>query len=54
MEDAMAKAFEVNENTEKNRKRQPQKQPADNRDHSKPPGKAFQVNGNSEEDKESR
>jgi len=29
MEDAMAKALEVNENTEKNRKRQPQKQPGD-------------------------
>jgi hypothetical protein len=53
MEDAMAKTFQVNNNTAGKQDRQPQQQPGDNRNQQKPPGKAgkaFQVNENSMED----
>ena len=52
MEDAMAKALEVNDNTAQNQERQPQQQPDDKRNQQKLQGKALQVNENSVEDEE--
>lgn len=52
MEDAMAKALEVNDNTAQNQERQPQQQSGDKRNQQKLQGKAFQVNENSVEDQE--
>lgn len=52
MEDAMAKALEVNDNTAKNQERQPQQQSGDKPNQQKLEGKALQVNENSVEDEE--
>jgi len=52
MEDAMAKALEVNDNTAQNQELQPQQQSGDKRNQQKLQGKAFQVNENSVEDQE--
>jgi hypothetical protein len=49
MEDAMAKALEVNDNTAQNQERQPQQQSGDKRNQ-KLQGNAFEVNENSVED----
>jgi hypothetical protein len=51
MEDAMAKALEVNDNTAQNQERKPQ-QPSDKLNPQKLEGKALQVNENSVEDEE--
>ena len=52
MEDGMAKALEVNDNTAQNQERQPQQQSGDKRNQQKLQGKALQVNENSVEDQE--
>jgi hypothetical protein len=52
MEDAMAKALDVNDNTAQTQKRQPQQQSGDKRNQQKLEGKALQVNENSVEDPE--
>jgi hypothetical protein len=52
MEDAMAKALEVNDNTAQNEKRKPQQQSDDKHNQQKLQGKALQVNENSVEDQE--
>jgi hypothetical protein len=52
MEDAMAKALEVNDDTAQNQERQPQQQSGDKRNEQKLQGKALQVNENSVEDQE--
>jgi hypothetical protein len=52
MEDAMAKALEINDNTAQNQERQPRQQSGDKRDQQKLQGKALQVNDNSVEDQE--
>jgi hypothetical protein len=52
VEDSMAKALEVNDNTAQNQKRQPQRLSGDKRNQQKLQGKALQVNENSVEDQE--
>jgi hypothetical protein len=49
MEDAMAKALEVNDNTAQNEKRKPRQQSGDKHNQQKLQGKALQVNENSED-----
>jgi len=52
MENTMAKALDVNDNTAQTQKRQPQQQADDKRNEQKLQGKALQVNENSVEDQE--
>jgi hypothetical protein len=52
MEDAMAKALEVNDNTTQNQERQPQQQSGDKPVPEILEGASFQVNENSVEDQE--
>lgn len=52
MEDAMAKALEVNDKTAQNQERQPQQQSGDKPNQQKLTGKSFQVNENSVEEGE--